>query len=330
VLKKLKALLGAESTLQAREKIVRALQTEEKQLSELILDRVTAERLLVEAETAVTLGEQSEATAAQRRVDASLGAIQRQARKISGLRSRLAAQAPELEEQRCSLKSAMPSAVDAIKASFADEWGTTIATFGALLGKRAAIEGLIGKLSLADPQPIPYELPDSVAGPWRTIEGIDMALNEVAGWSHAATWPAVDAMGAGPHHAYDPAAVYVITDPHGGAEVGTLVMDGSFVPGMLNHLVQIGYAAPLASLDWQNSLESGRRAAQRVLAEQDQERLQAVHERDARNAIHYDPVKAAAASAEQQRLTNGPKTPVSSGPPIKWGSGPQRKVTEGM
>jgi hypothetical protein len=331
ILEKLKALLGAENTLQAREKIIDALRAEEKRLSKLILERVAAERALVEGETAVTLGEQADANAVRRKVDGAIAAINRQASKVAGLRSRLAGQAPELEAQRVALKSAMPSHMEAVKRKLSEEWAAGIAAFGALLAKRGAIESLVGKLPLADPRPVPYELPTDIAGPWRTIESIVEALDEIAGWNRAAMMPAVDAMGNGAHHSFDASAVYVITHPAAGAEVGTLVMEPSFSPGTLNHMAQIGYAVPLAAIDWQNATEAGRMAAQRASAERERERQQADVARDAPHLIQYDPAAAAAGAAEQQRPTNGPVTPVSSGPPPKpWGNGTQRQIIGGL
>jgi hypothetical protein len=103
------------------------------------------------------------------------------------------------------------------------------------------------------------------------MDGINEALEVIAGWSRMAIWPEVDAMMPRSRHAYDPSAVYLITDLQTGAEVGSMVMDCSFVPGALSHFAEIGYAVPLASVDWQRSLDAGSKAAQRVSAEQERE-----------------------------------------------------------
>lgn len=326
ILKKLKALLGAESTLQARAKCAKVLAVEEKHLGELIRERVSAERGLTEAETNVALGAQADATTERSKVDATLTAIARQSSKLGGLRSRLAAQASELDAQRVSVKAAMPSHIESIKDTFSAEWAAGVAAFGALMGRRSAIEGLIGKLPLTEPRSVPCELPESISGPWKTLDAIGEALDEIAGWNRAAMMPAVDAMGDGAHHTFDVNAVYVITHPAAGAEVGTLVMEPSFTPGTLNHMAQIGYAVPLASLDWQNATEAGKMAAQRASAERERERQQAQSDLDKPFLIQFDQAKAEAAAAENKRIKNGDvPTPVDSGPPFKpWGGGPRR------
>ncbi len=327
ILKKLKALLGAESTLQARTKMVKVLQAEESRLRELILDRVTTERLRVEAETSVVLGEQAEASAAQRKFDEAVGAINRQSVKLSGLRSRIASQATELEAQRISVKAALPAHVASIKNSFLAEWTEGVAAFGALLGKRSALEVMVGPLSLPELRPNTYDLPADIAAPWNTLDEIGTALDEVAGWSVAATWPAVDRMRGVSSYGFDPNAVYVATDGSSGLEKGTPCMECSFTPGTLRHLVSIGYAVPLSSVDWESVLESGRMAARRVSAERQQEQQQADHERNAPRVVKYDPIEAAKAAAENLRIIEAPGTGALG---KEWSGGSERRVTGNM
>lgn len=314
IMKKLKALLGAESTLDGRERVLEALRSEARRLSEIVLERVEAERALTEAETAAAVGEQVDAITARRKVDEARGAVDRQCSKLVGLRSRLAAQAPELGAQHQAIKQALPAHVEAIKSSFLDEWAAAARVWGELLGKRVAIEGLVGKLTLSAPQAISYEVPDSMAGPWRTLQIIDSALEEIGGWSRAASWPEVDAMMGESHRSYRPDVVYVITNAAAGAEVGAFVVDGSFVPGTLEHLVNIGYAAPLASLDWRNSLEAGRNAELAVRSERERE---AIRVPEGLPMTPEEIERAAMASAEQRRPVTD-ATPHIGRPGPEW------------
>ena len=290
--------------LEVRGKIIDALRAEEARLSKLILERVAAERALVEGETAVTLGEQADANAARRKVDGAIAAINRQASKVAGLRSRLAGQAPELESSVREIKAALPAHVEGLKATFADEWARGVAAFGAIMGRRAAIEGYIGKLDLPEARPVACELPGAVTAPWRTIKSVVEALDEIAGWNRAAMMPAVDAMGNGAHHTFDPSVVYAITHSPAGAEVGALVMEPSFTPGWLCHLAQIGYAAPLASLDWQNATEAGAAAARRASADQERDREEQRQAQDPNRVVSYDLEKAREAGAANLRISN--------------------------
>jgi hypothetical protein len=261
---KMLALKSADRVLESRSKIANVIEREERKLLDLIAERVKADRALVTAETAAALGELTDLPAARKHVEDVHAAIGRQASTLGGLRSRLAAQSPELEAQVRAIQAALPEHVQALKDNFAGEWSKGIAAFGALLGKRSAIESLLrATLDLPAPQPIPCEL-ESEAAPWRGIEALRSGLEQIAGWSRAAIWPAVDAMGQRGSRAFDPQAVYVLLRDYDSLPAGTFVMEACLPPGMLAHLVQIEYAASLSSQAWRDGLEGGAHAA-RVL-----------------------------------------------------------------
>ena len=179
--------------------------------------------------------------------------------KLNGLRSRLAQQAPEIEAHLKAIKATLPEHIAAVRADFANEWSKGVSAFGALLGKRLAVESLIGKLdSLPEPRPATCDLLPDVQAPWEMMKRLAAGLDEIAGWSRAAALPAVDSMMKSSQPPFDRSAVYVITDSAAGMDVGTLVMESSFAPGWLAHLAHIDYAHLLSSVDWQQSLEPGK------------------------------------------------------------------------
>jgi hypothetical protein len=300
MMKRLRALLSADNVLETRTKVVRTLQSEERRLGKLIADYVEAERGLVAEAARVALGEQADSSEAIRKVQEAQTAIDGQAKKLSGLRQRLASQAPELEAQRAAVKSALPAHVESIRSGFATKWAQGVAAFNALQGERIAVESRVGKMALPNPAPAAFELAPELTAPWETVEQLTGALNELAGWDNARLWPLLDSRGVGPHHAYSDSAVYVIASPNAGAEVGSFVMGASFAPGVLSHLVQIGYAVPLSETDWAASLEAGSRASQRVAIEERDSTENANSAADAQHLGSYD-IGAAHEAAEFNR-----------------------------
>ena len=260
---KMRALSGAERTLGTWNKSMATIAAGEQKLLKLIQHRVTAERAAVAAETDAALSEQTEASTEHQRVIEALCAIDRQASVLAGLRSRAAAQSRDLESQARAIHAELPEFVAALKADFAGEWQKGLVAFEALLGKRAALEGFIGKLDLPVPHPASGDVGDVAAGcaPWRWLDALQNALEVVAGWSRSVVAPSVDAMMDGGGRHFDERAVYVLTRNHDNWPVGTMVMEASFVPGLLEHLCRIGYAVTLASQEWEATLEPGRQAA---------------------------------------------------------------------
>jgi hypothetical protein len=274
---KLKVVAGAESAMKAWSKAKMALQNEVSTLQGLISARVEADRALIAAETAVAIGEQADVPAARQRADNALAAVDRKAAVLQGLRSRLAGQAADLESNVQGIKAALPEYVVGLKADFKEEWTRGIATFAVLLGKRRALEAVIGKIELAEPQAAACELRDDLVAPQRAIKELTGALEQLAGWSRGAAWPDVDAAmsasAGGRLKHFDPRAVYCLTRECEELPVGALVMEASLAPGFLRHLVQIEYAVPLASQEWQAEVEAGRRAADRLSYEEQQARV---------------------------------------------------------
>jgi hypothetical protein len=294
---------GAESALKGWERIVRALQNEVGAFQDLISQRVESDRALVAAETSAAMGEPADVGAAQQRAGNVMASIARKAAVLGGLRARLAGQASGLESNVGGIKAALPEHVDELKADFQGEWARGIKTFGTLLGKRRALEALVGKLDeLAEPQAATCDLGD-VAAPWRVMKELTGAIDQIAGWSRGSIWPAVDGMG-GVARPYDPSAVYVLTRPYDDKlPEGSLVMEASLPPGFLNHLVQIEYAVSLASQEWGNSTEVGRRASDRISFEERQFAAQASEPAAVGlSAKELEESRRASAEAERHRI----------------------------
>ena len=321
IFSKFKKLSGADRVLDARGKVTAAVEAEKGKLLQVIPERFAAESALRDAEAAQALSEPVDIEGARRRVSAAVASIEQHSTVLAGLRYRLAGQAGEIDAQYKAVKLALPDHVERVKGDFVAEWTKGIAAFGALLGKRVALEVLVGKLTLPDPRPEAWELHAEISAPWKAAEELNASLEDIAGFGRAVMMPSVDAMSPGGYRTYEKTAVYRISHPASGMEQGTLVTDAIFAPGILEHLHNIGYCAVAALQDWQSGTEAADRAVRRVTAEREQEARQAIADGDKPWLIPYDQAKAEAAAAENKKIRNDvTPTPVSSGPAHKpWG-----------
>lgn len=297
-----------------------------------VSERFSAEQALHEAEAAAALSEPADVDAAQRRVKEALTKIQRRSIVISGLRNRLVGLTDEIEAQHIAVKRALPDHIEKLKSDFNTEWVKAVQAFGAALGKRAALEGYVGKLELPQPQPAPCDLPAEVSAPWRALDELAAGLEQIAGFGRAALAPKVDAMYPAGARQYHADLVYRVTNAATGLAPERLVVDSVFPPGTLAHFLNIGYVEVAAADQWQRDLESAGRAERKLVSEREQEARQADADRDRPRLIPYDQAKAEAAAAANKRISNDAiPEHVSSGPPNRpWGESSQREVTGGL
>ena len=242
------ALAGALKILDARQKLLSAIANAEGELSKLIHARVEAEHALVEAETAVAIGEgnQPTVTGAEKALSAAKVATSRQASRLAGLRGAVIKQVSDLAAARAEVKQIIPEHAAAIKAEFAEEWRKASEAWAAVLGKRQRLTALLGNLGLPDPAPAAVELPSEMGEPWALVQQAEQAVQDIENWERFTN-------GSGGAQV-DPDTVFVVTDRHVGMQPGTLVMEASFVPGALRQFLRIEYVRPLTDADWQGAL----------------------------------------------------------------------------
>jgi hypothetical protein len=322
-------LSGADRVLDARNKITAAIEAAKEKLLAAIPEQFAAEVALRDAEASNALGEPVDLESVHRRVTAAAASIEQRSTVLSGLRYRLAALAGETDAQYQALKASLPDHVQRVRDDFASDWAKGVSAWSALLGRRAAIETLIGsRLTLPDPEPIAAELPAELSAPWRAADALSAAISEIAGLGSWVDMLAVDRMMPRGHRPYDRTAIYSITGGAASLERGTLVVDGVFPEGMLEHLHNLGDAEIATLQAWKSGLEAGQRAAQRVSAEKQREQQAREDAREAKSVGTYDPAKAAAASREQQQPVTD-LTPHVGAPGNEWRRETPRKVVGG-
>jgi hypothetical protein len=266
IFSKFKKLSGADRVIDARNKIASAIETEKAKLLAEVAERFAAVVALRDALAANALNESVDLDGASGRVTKALESVGRRSVILAGLRHRLSSQAGEFESQYRAIKAMLPDHVQRLRAEFAGEWAKSAAAFSAVLGKRKAIEALVGRLELPDPSPLACELPADTHAPWRAAEELSGALEEIAGFNRVAIFPEVDAMG-GCGRTFDSTQVYVVKNSASGVSPGTLVVDAYFPPGMLAHLLNIGYVELAELQAWQGGLATGSQAAAAISSE---------------------------------------------------------------
>lgn len=284
------SLKGADRVLEARGKITAALEREVGKFQAFIRERLEAEKAVREAEISAALGEPSDTSGAYRRVEEVLRSIGRQASILTGLRSRAAEMAGELEREYRAVAADLPVHIDRVRSDFAKKWARCAAEFGSLLGERRAIEALIGVMDLPEAHASAGGLAPEIQAPWSAMEQLKNALTEIGGWNRTVGMPEVDAMQPGGTRPYDPTKVYVVTYPGYGFQVGEPVMEASMVPGALAHYVNIGYAVTADGDSWQKSTHAGQQAEMAISHETDQRarQIQEDTERRSRERIVTD------------------------------------------
>lgn len=210
-------------------------------LAQAIEAHMQAQRTLDAAEVAAVTGEgeAAEVSKAKRRLEQARANIDAISAKLRGLRQAFAALSPRLIAAYDALAAALPEHYAAVKKEFANEWADAVAAFSIALGKRRAIEAIIGDaLDLQDPQPARVDVA-YVGEPDARLKVIHDSLSAIAAWR---VWDSANGFDGRALPPLVPGAVYRLTHAEGNFASGTDVIEASFEPGRLRHLVAIGNA----------------------------------------------------------------------------------------
>lgn len=267
----LKSLPAAEAVLEQFTKLDQAIGLRVVGLHPLIRQRLEAERELRNAEAAVAIGEQADAQKVQKRAVAARADLDRAADVLRGLRARQAALGGELVGAREQLSGEMPEHRAAVAEDFRAEWQKAVASFSAVLSRRAAIERICGPLDLPEATAGTCELESEVLRPNLALSGLASAIKTLASAADAAksessiTAPVLGTVAV----LYDATRVYRLTRATRGLEKDMLVVDASFSEGRLRHLVECGWAVPVRDRDVDRGLRDAKEAAERITREVD-------------------------------------------------------------
>jgi hypothetical protein len=240
-------LSAAEVILQRKEKIELAINGEVAGLSGLIAERLATEREFRKLECQAAIGgPASGLKEARKSVADAQAALDSATAKLGGYRMQLGEMGTDLVRDYEQLAAELPQYNARIIGAFAEEWAAALASWSQMLGRRAAIEGVLGQsLDLPDPVAVPAELGD-LARPHETVTALSAAIKSIARAKSISERP----LKSGTF--YDPTRIYKLVSDRWesqGLPKGTFVVDASFEPGRLAQILEFEEARPILDRD---------------------------------------------------------------------------------
>jgi hypothetical protein len=256
------AVRAASAALERKSKVEALIAAEVAGLPELIDVRLTAERDLRTAECSKALGEPAPALGKAQKAAADARATLEQASlRLAGLRANLGGQGTELVSVWDRLATTLPEYNASIVAEFAGEWRAALGAWCEVLGRRAAIERVLGEaLSLPDPSPTLVDVSE-LARPHETLAAVAGALKTLASVKAIAERPRDQ------HVFYDPGAVYKVVSERlvsRGVEKGALVVDCTFESGRLPRLLEMEQVRLIRISDLEPGVNAAARKAKEI------------------------------------------------------------------
>ena len=269
------ALRTAEAVLERRTRILEAVQGGVEKLSGLIISKVQTNREFRRLESQAAIGEAApDLEKARKRAADAESALHEDSLKLRGLRMQLAEQGTAFVQSHDELAAQLPFHEAEMVKGFNEEYQAGLAAWQDILGRRAAIERLLGKKleGLSDPIPAPAatQICDAMAAPHKTLADLAAAIQAIAGKNRLS-----DRLLEPTGH-YDPQAVYVLTSDRSvklGLPKGCLVTDATFFPGGLLQLIEIQECRPLLDRDQSQAAVAAEKKAAQLLKAETEEQL---------------------------------------------------------
>jgi hypothetical protein len=255
-------LQTAEAVLERQQNFEAAIRNGVADLSGLIVSRVDAERTFRRAEAAAAIGEPAADLQKAKKASAEAkSALESASLRLNGLRTALGEMGSSLVENYEVLSTELPRYNAAIAAAFEKEWRLALTNWNLMLGRRQALETLLGQaLDLVEPVPVVVTLSADATRPSDTLSALEKSIKSIAGGKALAERPVSPS--------YSAVAVYRMTSDRmtpQGISRGAFVVDATFRPGELARLVEFTEARPVLARD----VEPGVLAAASKAAELD-------------------------------------------------------------
>ena len=241
-------LQTADAVLEKKNKFDNAIQQGVSELSGLIVARLETERAFRGLEAAASIGEAAGGLEKARKAAADARAALEQASlKLNGLRTALGQQGEALVEAYTTLSGALPAHNARVVEAFEAEWRAALTTWCEVLGRRAAIEGVLGMaLDLPEPVPAVVTISADVSRPSETLAALEFSLKSIANLKK------IGERQLKPGTYYDPSKIQKIVSDRWatrGVPKGSLVCDASFEPGRLSQIIELGEARQILERD---------------------------------------------------------------------------------
>ncbi|MBZ5620056.1 MAG: hypothetical protein LAQ69_15225 [Acidobacteriia bacterium] len=238
---------AAEAVLRREGKIQAAIQDGVLGLADLIAAQLRTEREFRQLEAMAAIGEAApDLPKAKRAAADAKSALQEASLKLGGLRQQVGHLGAELVQKYDTLADEIPRHIARIVQDFTADWQAAVAVFQVALGRRAAIEGLLGEpLALPDPVTMPADIGDD-GTPHKTLAELGAAIKSIASMKTIAERQ------LSPTTFYDPSKIYKLVSDrweNRGLPRLALVIDASFEPGRLAQIIELEYARPIQERD---------------------------------------------------------------------------------
>src|ERR1035441_8320303 len=249
MVEQLKTILQtADAVLEKKNKFDNAVQAGVSELQGLIVARLETERAFRGLEAAASIGEAAGGLEKARKAAADARAALEQASlKLNGLRTALGQQGGALVEAYNTLSGALPAHNARVVEAFEAEWQAALTTWCEVLGRRAAIEGVLGMaLDLPEPVPAVVTISADVSRPYETQAALESSIKAIANLKK------IGERQLKPGTYYDPSKIQKIVSDRWatrGVPKGSLVCDASFEPGRLSQIIELGEARPILDRD---------------------------------------------------------------------------------
>jgi len=243
-------LRAAGAALERKERIEAVIRSGVAELQDLIVIRLQAERDFRRLECQAAIGELAPAAPelgkAKKAAEAARAALAEVSLRLGGFRQQLGDMGGSFVGAYDQLEGELPRHNARLAESFASEWQESLSVWQNLLGRRAAVEALVGPLSLPDPVAAPVDIGEAAA-PSQILTRLAAAIKNIASVKAIAERPVQSTI------FYDRSATYKIVTERMAERLGickgSLVMDASFDAGRLAQLLELGDARPVLERD---------------------------------------------------------------------------------
>src|ERR1017187_9720881 len=239
-------LQTAEAVLERQQNFEAAIRNGVADLSGLIVSRVDAERTFRRAEAAAAIGEPAADLQKAKKASADAkSALESASLRLNGLRTALGEMGCSLVENYEVLSTELPRYNAAIAAAFEKEWRLALTNLNLMLGRRQALETLLGQaLDLGGTVPGVVTLSADATRPSDTLSALEKSIKSIAGGKALAERPVSPS--------YSAVAVYRMTSDRmtpQGISRGAFVVDATFRSGELARLLEFKEARPVLDRD---------------------------------------------------------------------------------
>jgi hypothetical protein len=241
------SIKAAGAVLERKAKLETAIADGVAELQNLILAQLESERTFRRLEAAAAIGEPApDLPKAKKAAMDARAALDQASLRLNGFRAAVGELGSPLVETYDRMALEVPRHNAHVAAEFAPEWHAALSNWNLALGRRAAIERVIGQsLDLPEPAPAAVQIGDA-ARPAEVLSALETGIKAIASAKKLSERP----LKAGSYR--DPLAIFKVTTNYlerRGIAKGTLIIAASLRVGELDQLIELEEVRPILDRD---------------------------------------------------------------------------------